>query len=249
MRKLLAAFLSVLSLSAFANPIDDKCPQFVIWGAPQIAVEGGNQYICRKGYAVNYDYASKTPIFTVEKLDGDKITTVEVVRKNDFRPDPDVPLKYRASLADYDHSGYDRGHMSPAGDFTYAADVMSESFFLSNMTPQVPDNNRGIWRILEEHTRAWAKKYGTVYVITGAIHAKDSKTIGTGVVVPDYYYKIIIDPKESRIIAFAIPNRSKLSPMDLPKYIVDVETIEKNALVDFKMSAELKKHVGDFKNW
>ena len=70
-----------------------------------------------------------------------------------------------------------------------------------------------------------------------------------GVVVPDYYYKIIIDPKENRVIAFALPNRSKLSPVDLPKYIVDVETIEKNAKVDFKMSTELKQQVGDFKNW
>ena len=217
--------------------------------APQIAVEGQNQYICRKGYAVNYDYESKTPIFTVEKLEGEKIAVAEVSRQNDFRPDHDIPLKYRASLADYDHSGYDRGHMSPAGDFTYSVDVMSESFFLSNMTPQVPDNNRGIWRILEEHTRAWAKKYGTIYVITGAIHAKDSKTIGFGVVVPDYYYKIIIDPKQNRVISFAIPNRSRLSPNDLPKYIVDVETIEKNSNIDYKMSDDLKKQVSKITDW
>ena len=86
-----------------------------------------------------------------------KLTKAEVQnqvtkRKDNFRLDPVIKTG-SAILADYKGSGYDRGHLAPAGDMAWSKKAMSESFFLTNMSPQVPGVHRGMWRILEEQIR------------------------------------------------------------------------------------------------
>jgi endonuclease G, mitochondrial len=78
-------------------------------------------------------------------------------RTDKFKEDPKVSTK-SASPTDYRLSGYDRGHLAPAGDFTYDATAMAESFYMSNMSPQIPSFNRGIWKKLEDQVRFWAKE-------------------------------------------------------------------------------------------
>lgn len=212
------------SAYALANPIDDKCPQHVVWGAPQIYKEGNNQYLCRIGYAVNYNYATKVPYFVVETIRGDQLVK-SVSRKDDFREDLEVPVNYRATLKDYAGAGYDRGHMAPAADFTYSAQAMSESFFLTNMMPQNPSNNRGIWKYTEELTRYYAQKYGQVYVITGTFFDATSPVIGNGVYVPTYVWKVVIDPRNVRSIVFFYPNK-KLDPKEIEKYVISISELE-----------------------
>jgi len=63
---------------------------------------------------------------------------------------------HRASLSDYDHSGYDKDHMAPAVDFALDAAEKSDSFSMANMAPQLPGLNRAEWEHLEETVRAWA---------------------------------------------------------------------------------------------
>ena len=109
--------LLLLTSNVFANGIDDKCPQVVIWGAPQIINEGNNQYICKSDYAINYDYKTKVAYFVVEHITKDEIAVKSASRKDDFREDTEVPVEYRATLKDYTGSGLDRGHMAPAADF------------------------------------------------------------------------------------------------------------------------------------
>jgi endonuclease G len=224
------------------NPIDDQCPQHVVWGAPQIKQEGNNQYICRTGYAVNYNYTTKVSYFAVESIRADQLVK-NAARKDDFREDPQVPPQYRATLKDYQGSGYDRGHMAPAADLTYSPVAMSESFFLTNMMPQVPGNNRGIWKYLEEYTRFWAQKHNHVYAITGTLYdaSKPIPTIGNNVMVPQYVYKIVIDPNRAKAIAFMFPNM-KLDPKDMEKYIVSISEIEQYTGIDFNpmIPAQLK---------
>ena len=98
-------------------------------------------------------------------------------RKDNFRLDPVIKTG-SAILADYKGSGYDRGHLPPAGDMAWSKEAMSESFFLTNMSPQVPALNRGMWRILEEQIRTWALKEQELYIITGTIIRPNYKTIG-----------------------------------------------------------------------
>jgi endonuclease G, mitochondrial len=217
---------------ALANPINDNCPQHVVWGAPQIAKEGNNQYLCRTGYAINYDYRTKASYFAVETIKPELLVNKNVSRKDDFREDTEIPVQYRATLKDYQGTGYDRGHMAPAANFTYDARVMSESFLLTNMMPQHPGNNRGIWKYLEEYTRYWAQRYGQLYVITGTYFGEGSGIIGNNVGVPSHVYKIVIDQKRNKAIAFMFPN-VKLDPKTMNKYIVSIEQIEQLTGINF----------------
>ncbi len=130
-------------------------------------------------------------------------------RSDDFRQDPNISTG-SATLADYRKSGYDRGHLAPAADFAYSQDAMSETFYMSNMTAQAPQFNRGIWKDLEEDVRSWARKYGRAYVICGPILDEDAAayaTIGTNkVVIPRYFYKIVLLPVYTDESDFATPD-------------------------------------------
>jgi len=229
MKKLLTIFLLFVASLACANPIDDKCKQHVWQGAPKLK-DGNNQYLCRIGYAVNYNYNTKVAHYVVEHVTVDHLVK-NAPRKDDFREDPEVPAPHRQTLADYTGMGYDRGHVAPAADMTFDAKAMSESFYLTNMMPQVPGNNRGIWKYLEENVRYWAQVKGEVYVITGALFEGQQKMMNK-VAIPSHVYKIIIDPKTGSQIAFLFPNE-KLDPKLIDNYSVSVESIEQRTGINF----------------
>lgn len=228
---IIAAALVFNAAVAFANPIDDKCPQHVHWGAPQFTLKVENiVYLCRTGYAVAYSNNLKDPIFVAEHVSKDRIGAEP--RTEDFRPDPDIKPEYQATLQDYNGAGYDRGHMSPAANNGSNKQAMSESFLLSNMVPQNPGNNRGIWKQLEVYVRDWVVKGSDLYVIQGGIYDQGYKTIGNKVAVPTRLFKVIVDPTNKKMIAFIFPNE-KLEVKDLPKYVVSVQKVEQEAHIDF----------------
>ena len=169
-------------------------------------------------------------------------------RSNDFRPDPEISTG-SASLADYRKSGYDRGHLSPAADFAFDENAMSETFYMSNMSPQAGSFNRGIWKNLEAQVREWAGIFGRVYVVSGPILEKNAgeyKTIGeNAVAVPEFYYKVLLAPlyadeadkttpedAESVLaLAFVFPNEKCEEPLDF--YETTVDEVEKRTGLDF----------------
>jgi endonuclease G, mitochondrial len=226
MRKiLLSTFLITLQLSAWANPIDDNCPQHTTLGAPVSSITENTQYICHTNYAVHYRYDTKTAEFVIERLDKADITG-PAKRKNNFGPDPKVDDAKEAQLDDYKGHPYDRGHLSPAADNRADNTQMSESFYLTNMVPQDPGHNRGIWRILEIAVRNTAMT-NDIYVVSGTIYDPGFKTIGAGRVgVPSRIWKIVYNATNGETIAFLFPN-AKLSTKDLPKYAVAVDEVEK----------------------
>ena len=229
MKKLLAIVLLAFASISFANPIDDKCKQHVWQGAP-VKAEGNNQYLCRIGYAVNYNYNTKVAHYVVEHVTVDHLVK-NAPRKDDFREDLEVPAQHRQTLADYTGMGFDRGHVAPAADMTFDAQAMSESFYLTNMMPQVPGNNRGIWKYLEENVRYWAQVKGEVYVITGALFEGQPKMMNK-VAIPSHVYKIVIDPKTGKQIAYLFINE-KLDPKLIDNYSVSVELIEQKTGINF----------------
>lgn len=230
MRKiLLSSFLISLALSSFANPIDDNCPQHTTLGAPVSSITKNTQYICHNNYAVHYRYDTKTAEFVVERLDRADITG-PAKRQNNFGPDPKVDDAKEAQLSDYAGKPYDRGHLSPAAN-NRANDVqMSESFYLTNMIPQDPGNNRGIWRILEIAVRDFAMT-NDIYVVSGTIYDPGYTNIGKNVGVPTRIWKIVYNATNGETIAFLFPN-TKLSTKDLPNYAVPVDLIEKLTGID-----------------
>ena len=237
MKKILWVLI-LLPILAFANPIDDNCPDNVIWGAPKLKTEVGTQYICRTDYAVNINYKTKVANYVVEHIEPFHLTN-KVKRRNDFREDKTIPKQFRATLEDYSGEKYDRGHLAPAANFTHDKFVMSESFLLSNMIPQNKYNNRIIWRVLEEHVRELAKKHDT-YVITGTVFYPNYKIIGNGVGVPDEIYKIVITDA-NKVVAYVFPNKA-IKSRKFGRYKVSVIEIEKRTGIDFSPSipVELK---------
>jgi len=231
----------VLSILAIANPIDDKASQFVYEGAPISKIVKDNQYIIKKNYAIHYRFDTKTAEYVVEHPTKEKVNGTSK-RKDDFRPDTDIAKQHQSVLADYAGEAYDRGHLVPAGDNTQDDDVMSESFFLSNMVPQVPNHNRGIWKQLETAVRIWVNEGKDIYVISGTFYKKEHKEIGQHVGVPDYMWKVIVDAKSKKGIAFWFPN-APLPVADLPKYVVSIEEIEQKTGINFnpKLPEKLQK--------
>ncbi len=169
-------------------------------------------------------------------------------RSNDFRPDDKISTG-SAILADYKSSGYDRGHLVPAADMSFNQDAMSETFYMSNMSPQAPQFNRGIWVNLETQVRAWAQKFGKIYVVSGPVlnkSAEEFSSIGTNQVsVPEFYYKVILAPvykdeddrntpedSESVMsIGFVIPNQK--CENEFWNYAVSIDEVEKLTNIDF----------------
>lgn len=174
--------------------------------------------------------------------------TKQATRSNDFRPDPVISTG-SAALADYKGSGYDRGHLAPAADFAYSQQAMSETFFMSNMTPQAPAFNRDIWQKLESQVRVWAQKYGRAYVATGPVLSSPAsayETIGkNAVAVPRAFYKVVLVPlyadaddkatpetaSDVACFAFIIPNQKCEAPFY--DYAVTVDEVEARTGLDF----------------
>lgn len=153
-------------------------------------------------------------------------------RPNSFRPDPEVRTE-SATPRDYTGSGYDKGHLCPAADMAFDDGAIDETFFMSNMSPQVPAFNVGIWRELEELTRDWARKFKHVYVVTGPIlTVQDLGQIGfSKVTVPGAYYKVLLAPDQQKAIAFMLPNAVSTQPvMD---YSCSIDQVEKRSGLDF----------------
>ena len=154
-------------------------------------------------------------------------------RTDNYRGDPNVSTG-SASLADFRGSGYDRGHLAPAADMSFSHTAMSESFYLSNMTPQEAGFNRGIWRQLESQVRDWARNNGSVYVVTGGILNGNYKDIGPNdVTVPTHYYKVVLDYEkpERKAIAFILPN--KKGTKSIKEYAVKIDVVESRTGIDF----------------
>ena len=151
-------------------------------------------------------------------------------RVDRFRPDSKV-VSGSAQLADYKGSGYDRGHLVPAGDMKTNDIAMSESFYMSNISPQSPSFNRGVWKSLETLIRSWASK-NTLHIVTGGVLKDGLEEIGgNGVDVPTYFYKVVYAPNDNEMIAFVLPNEK--SKKNLSEYITCVDIVEQLTGIDF----------------
>ncbi len=150
-----------------------------------------------------------------------------------FLPDPLV--KTRSALpSDYTRSGYDRGHMAPAGDFKYDQELTTETFYMSNMSPQAHELNIGIWNDIEAKIRTWSKKYGPLVVLTGPVLKPGLPTVGhsSQVAVPEQYFKIVYDPERQKAIAFLVENRN-YADTQLRELTVSIDDVERATEVDF----------------
>jgi len=201
-------------------------------------VGGRNVLVCRQSYVLSFNVDTRNPDWVMERIDASNLTG-PATRSNAFGPDPALspPRVYDATNADYLKTGYDRGHQAPAADAKYSQQAMNDSFFFTNMSPQIgPGFNRGVWKYLEEAVRGWVICGGhrELYVITGPIYGQNPATIGANrVVVPREFFKIVYDPDSGHGVGFILPNVRIGSRADLQLYARSIEDIETATGLDF----------------
>lgn len=197
------------------------------------AIEESDQIVRHTAYTLKYCEEFEQACWVAYVLRPHMISG-SVSRTNDFRPDPRVETG-SASPEDYRGSGFDRGHLVPAADMRFSRKCMSETFYMSNMSPQRPAFNRGIWKELENLVRRWVRRDGELLIVTGPIlQGGDLFMIGQSrVAVPDFFYKVILDYQEPEIkaIAFVLPNEKAGEP--LSAFAVCVDRVEELTGIDF----------------
>lgn len=201
---------------------------------PKLQAKRSEQVIRHEGYTVSYNSDYRIANWVAYELTPEEAKSKKTERSNKFAPDPMVK-GVTATNDDYTRTGYDRGHLAPAGDMKWSAKAMRESFYLSNICPQKPALNRGIWKELEEQSRMWANDYGALLIAAGPIMTDDMKRMGTNRVgVPDAFYKVIcyVSGNKYKAIGFILENRDyKKSTMQ--SVAIPVDSVEKVTGIDF----------------
>lgn len=152
-------------------------------------------------------------------------------RTDDFRVDPKVKANPVKST-DYQGSGYDRGHLCPAADMALNLTAMSETFFMSNMSPMAPTFNRGIWSKLEDWVRLVALEEGGIYVATGPILSDRCGVVKDSISVPCSFYKIVfVDGKQPRMLGFLLSNAGASG--SIQEFVVPIDALEQQTGIDF----------------
>lgn len=225
------------------SPIENKnIPEFVNLEIPLCGTSNGNKYgesheiHEHTGYTLCYREEYEQAEWVAYCFTRDELTK-NANRSNNFQADPSISTG-SATPEDYTKSGYDRGHLAPAADLSWSEQAMDDSFYMSNMSPQAPSFNRGIWKKLEEKVRLWVEKFGTVYVVSGPIlekKASEYTTIGKNQVsVPEYYYKALLARTEDgtfTAIGFILPNEKRTE--SFYDFAVTIDEVEKRTNLDF----------------
>jgi endonuclease G len=185
------------------------------------------------GWDLGYNEQFEQAAWVAYVLTREEVLANVAERNEHFRADTLI-RSGSADLSDYRGSGYDRGHMVPAGDLKWSERAMDESFLLSNMSPQDPSFNRGIWRRLEEKVRQWVVEKDSLYVISGPVLSSVEDFIGDNEVgIPGSYFKVLVDlsPPDHGMAAFLLPNKGSSSDPIL--YAISVDSLESVTGYDF----------------
>lgn len=180
----------------------------------------------RTGFVVSYNTSKCTPSWVAWELTS-KETTGPISRKDyDFTPDPMIDARYQVEKHEYANSGYDKGHMCPAGDMKWSSSAMNDCHYMTNICPQAPKLNQVYWERLESTCRRWAELYGSIYVVCGPIYNSGKHTtIGTNhtIVVPDGYFKVVITliEGEEKGIGFYYRNNEAHQTMESAALTID----------------------------
>lgn len=202
----------------------------------------------RQEFISCYDRSKRNPYWVIEHITKDSIKSNGIVdrKKSIFKEDEAIPFKFRNKLRDFFRSGYDRGHQAPAADAKFNQEAMNETFYLTNISPQVGDGfNRDYWAHFEDFGRRLTAKYDNIRIMTGPLYlpkkCADGKfrveyeVIGSppSVAVPTHFFKLVIgENSNSDVIdvgAFVLPNDIIDNSTPLTTFQVPVEALENSS--------------------
>lgn len=195
--------------------------------------EGTPEIICNyAGFTVSFNPTRHIPNYAAWELTAEEVNGSESRGKYNFAEDDNV---YGcATLQDYRNSGFDRGHMAPAGDMKWSADAMRDCHYLTNIVPQDHSLNSGRWNALEQKCRTIAATGDSLIIICGPILTdRITRTIGNNVAVPERFFKVMLTPNTTppRAIAWVMPNRRVRE--SLSSMAVSVDQLEEITGMDF----------------
>lgn len=200
---------------------------------PQFTKSTKSQVIEHVGYTVSYNEQRRNPNWVAYELTAEEVDGTEP-RGSKFIPDPSVAGR-QAVDNDYRNSGWDRGHLAPAADMKWSEQAMDESFYLSNISPQNGNLNRGVWKNIEELTRYNAYHYGEILVVTGPVFTskKGLGYIGNNrVLIPNGFYKVLLAYDNGYTgIGFYCENVAGKKKLDT--YAKSIDEIEEITGIDF----------------
>jgi endonuclease G len=189
--------------------------------------------VYHKYYTLSYSSKYRQARWVAYKLTYNDISSMNSVkRKNKFKVDNMVPNPVHPD--EYKNSGFDRGHLCPAGDRAFSEEAMAETFYMSNISPQSPSFNRGIWKNLEEKIREWVRINKELYIVTGPVVKEKFNVIGkTNIAIPQYFYKVILDYKEPELKGIGFIFRNQKYNIPLTYFAVSIDSVEKFTGIDF----------------
>jgi len=213
-------------------------------------------------YSLSYSEKYMQPEWVAYEISRDMVLKSKAEREGmGFRPDPNLDSKVAVKTGDYTRTGYDRGHLLPAQDMSFNEEAMKETFYMTNVSPQEKDFNRGVWKSLESQIRDWAANFDKLYVITGPVLTKRAKKIMNKtskkkkhIHVPHSFYKVVLDfhGSDIKMIAFWMKNVESDAP--LIAFATTVDDIEEMTGIDFfpalpdDIEVELESKL-DLTNW
>jgi endonuclease G, mitochondrial len=210
-RRVFAAAFALLILGAAPGRADETCPAHFAEGRVPVLTNpkltARTIPLCFEAFAVLASGVTRTPLYSAEHLTRASVAAARTVARDDsFHEEMRLPADGRASLEDYVRSGFDRGHLAPAGDMPTVS-AQAESFSLANIVPQNRVLNRGLWSDIEESTRRLASRRGSIFVVTGVIFSGDAvQQIKGGVLVPTLLFKALYDPASGEAGAYLARN-------------------------------------------
>ncbi len=214
----------------------EKLPDLIERMENYLPTSTTNSTVTHDFYSLSYAEKYEQPEWVAYELYGDNLRKEnKVERHSSFKADPMIKSG-SAKPSDYTRSGYDRGHLAPAADMAFSEEAMKQSFFMSNISPQEPSFNRGIWRELEEQTRDWCLTSEHFYVVVGPVLTRRVKRRfgrDKALAAPRAYYKVLLDLKgpDQKAVGFIMPNEKSDAP--LSDYMVSVDSVETLTGIDF----------------
>lgn len=202
---------------------------------------GHGTVLCNTAYAVMDSPVTKGPIWSAEYIVEENLeVAARTKREGYFYPDARLPAGSRGELADWKHSGWDRGHLSPSGDFAGLA-AQQESYALSNVVSQAPGLNRGAWEGIEAAVRGLANAEGELYVVTGVLFSHERPSVGTDrVMIPSGMWKAVYDPIAEGAAVYVCANTNQPDCK-----IVSLEVLSRWAGIDVfpSLAVSIKQHI------
>ena len=236
------------SLPAVSSGLDAPVPLgnsvHLFLGNPSNAAQKNpdNWLIERPQYALSYNRDRGTANWASWQIRADWLGDTE--RQDNFRQDEGLPAgMYQVTPNDYRNSGFDRGHLVPSGDRTSSVQDNSATFLMTNILPQAPDNNRGVWRELEEYSRDLVYQFDRELIVIAGGYGEQTTLVDGQVAVPSRLWKILVvldQPgqraadinAETLIIAVDMPNQDTAA-LDWRTYQTTIDRIELATGYDF----------------